>query len=498
MKIERLSGWLKRFLPVVVSLLLFEPVQGSHTVVDERAAAFQSAKPVWPEGREKERNLMVGFRAKFTTPAGERVVLRAAGASLYRIFLNGKFLGHGPARGPHGYYRLDEIDLTDRLKAGMNEVAFEVAGYNINSFYLLDQPSFLEAEVMAGDKVLAATASEANPFEACILRERVQKVQRYSFQRTFSEVYRLIPGGELKTGIHPPKVWKDRSLTAIGPKLGGFPEKELETIPSLELQTVANATSTPLNQPWVATTTLSLIANQYRIVDFGADLSGFIGARIHCKSKARVFFAFDEILSNGDVDFKRLSCVNLIGYELAPGLHEVESFEPYTMKYLKIIVLEGECEVSGLYLREYTTPIPAAATFSSGDERLNKIYAAGRESCRQNVVDVFMDCPSRERAGWLCDSYFTSRVIADLQGNTKVEKSLFEAFLLPEKFANLPEGMLPMCYPAEALQKQFIPNWAMFFIVQLDEAARLRHLPKARQPLVKRSVRGLLPSSSGW
>jgi hypothetical protein len=46
------------------------------------------------------------------------------------------------------------------------------------------------------------------------------------------------------------KPWKDRSLTGIGPKLGGYVEKDLETIPSLELQTIANATNQPVNQPW--------------------------------------------------------------------------------------------------------------------------------------------------------------------------------------------------------------------------------------------------------
>ena len=282
------------------------------------------------------------------------------------------------------------------------------------------------------------------------------------------EPAQLVSRGDLKTGLKLDKPWKDRSLTSIGPKLGGFPENELETIPSLEIQSIANASSSPLHQPWAAST-LTLKASQYQIVDFGVDLTGFIGARIQCKSKARVFFAFDEILSGGDVDFKRLGCVNLIGYELAPGLHEVESFEPYTLKYLKLIVLEGEVAFSGLSLREYATPLPAAATFSAGDERLNKIYAAGRESCRQNAVDVFMDCPSRERAGWLCDSFFTSRSVVDLQGNTLIEKNLFEAYLLPGKFAHLPEGMLPMCYPADHNNGQFIPNWSLWFVVQLEE-----------------------------
>ena len=64
----------------------------------------------------------------------------------------------------------------------------------------------------------------------------------------------IVAQGEIKTGLKVPKPWKDRSLTAIGPKLGGYPEKDLETIPSLELQTIANATpqatqSTLLRRP---------------------------------------------------------------------------------------------------------------------------------------------------------------------------------------------------------------------------------------------------------
>ncbi|MCX6916535.1 MAG: hypothetical protein NT167_26405, partial [Verrucomicrobia bacterium] len=133
---------------------------------------FVSGKPIWPKGRETEKNLLVGFHASFKAPAQEKVLLRATGATIYRVFLNGHFLGHGPARGPHGFYRVDEWDLTSKLQPGVNVVAFEVAGYNANSYALLDQPSFLQAEVIAGGKVLASTEGSGTPFDATILKER--------------------------------------------------------------------------------------------------------------------------------------------------------------------------------------------------------------------------------------------------------------------------------------------------------------------------------------
>ena len=478
-------------------------------------ASFVAAKPIWPKGRETEKNLFVGFHASFKAPAQGRVLLRATGATLYRVCLNGHFLGHGPARGPHGYFRMDEWDLTDKLQPGVNVVAFEVAGYNVNSYYLLDQPSFLQAEVVADGKVLASTDGPGAPFIATVLKERGQKVQRYSFQRPFSEVYHLAPGfdrwrvdaattpgeakvsvqpakpllprrvdypdyvvrqpswlvsqGQVKTGLKVDHPWKDRSLTAIGPKLGGYPEKELETIPSLELQTIANATNHPVNQPWTPGDSLILQSNDWQIVDFGCNLTGFIGAKLSCRNRTRLFLTFDEILSDGDVDFKRLGCVNIVAYELQPGGYELESFEPYTLRYLKLIVLEGDCQVQNLYLREYAGAGVWQAQFAASDERLNRLFAAGRETFRQNALDIFMDCPSRERAGWLCDSFFTSRVAKDLGGDTRIEKNFFENYLLPAKFAYLPDGMLPMCYPADHNDGVFIPNWALWFVVELEE-----------------------------
>lgn len=479
--------------------------------------AFQSAKPVWPEGREKEKNLFVAFRAEIVPPEAGPVVLRATGSTLYRVRVNGAFAGHGPARAGHGFYRVDELDLRPHLKAGKNEVVVEVAGYNASSYYLLDQPSFLQAEIVAGGRVLAATGAEG--FAASIRRDRVQKVQRYSFQRPFAEIWRL-PGppaeaakcatfpavplvprrvpvpaygivrplahpfeGTVAVGEMPKKPWKDRSLTDVGPDLGGFPEAELETIPTLELQTVKNASS----RPATAAETFKLGKNAYRTVDFGTNLSGFLGARITARAKTRLYFTFDEILSGDDVNFRRLGCANAVLYEVEPGTYEVESFEPYTLRYLKLIVLEGDCDVAGVYLRELVNPHASRATFTASDARYNRIFEAARQTFQQNATDIFMDCPSRERAGWLGDSFFTARVALDLCGNTAVEKAFLENYQRASSFGPLPDGMLPMCYPADHMNGNFIPNWAMWFVVQLEEyAARSgdRELVEALRPRV--------------
>jgi alpha-L-rhamnosidase len=80
-----------------------------------------------------------------------------------------------------------------------------------------------------------------------------------------------------------------------------------------------------------------------------------------------------------------------------------------------------------------------------------------------------MDCPGRERAGWLCDSFFTGRAEALLCGGSKVEHNFLENFLLPESYGNVAQGMFPMCYPSEHSDGRHIPQWAMWLVLELEE-----------------------------
>jgi len=521
------------------------------------ASVFISAKPIWPTGQEREMNLFVGFRAVFSAPSDARPVLRVTASTVYRAFLNGEFIGYGPARGPHGWFRMDEWDLTPRLRRGRNLLAIEVAGYNVNSYYLLDQPSFLQAEVLAGEKVLASTGGQGATLVAIMLPHRLRKVSRYSFQRPFSECYQLAPDaeawrsnfraslpvvpssvqpakrvlprgvpypyfhcrqpvihlawGKIRRGITPAKL---RTIPLYAPlgsrKLRGFTEEQFEARPLVELQHIEAMPPAIKPQPYSPSEALSLTTNSYHLLDFGTNLTGFIGAKVTCRRPTQLFLVFDEILTDGEVDFLRLGCVNVVRYELAPGKYDLESFEPYTLRYLKIITLDGTCTVSDIRLREYTCPDVWRAYFAASDERLNRIFAAARETFRQNALDVFMDCPARERAGWLCDSFFTARAAFDLCGNTAIERNFFENFLLPQRFRYLPPGMLPMCYPADHNNGSFIPNWALWFVVQLEEyLARSgdRAMVEALAPKVEklfqyfrrfRNADGLLERLKGW
>ena len=470
--------------------------------------------PVWLAGRTREMNVLAGFRAVFALAEGQRAVVRLAASTLYRLHVNGAFAGYGPARCGHGVYRVDTWDVTEFCRVeDRNVLAIEVAGYNVDSFATLDQPSFLQAELAVDGQVVAATG--ASGFEATALPERLQRVNRYSYQRAFAEAWRLEPDGRAwMADAHTPlpcpapvETLEPRSLVPRGIAYPAFdvvpaarriargeadaldapaapcaerwlanvgPGKSSKgyALDELELNVVdafrrhPTRTIAPERSP--AAERLPLGEHQFATFDMGRNLTGFVGLRVDCAERTRLLVCFAKTETEGDVLFSPERC-DAVHWELAPGEYVLESMEPYVAQFIKVLVLAGACEIAQPFIREYTEPVSDGARFECSDAELASIFEAGRQTFRQNAVDVFMDCPSRERAGWLCDSFFTARVAHDLCGNTSLEKLFLENFVLATHFPDIADGMWPMCYPSDHLNGQFIPQWAMWGVAQLGE-----------------------------
>ena len=478
---------------------------------------FVKGKPVWGEGLEAEINLTLGFYKKITAKEGN-AVLKVATAGFYKLYLNGEFLYFGPARCAHGHYRYDEIPIM--LQDGENHVALQVVNYYINSFYLPAQKGFIQAEIELNGEILAATGDSEDGFDSFLLNERVRKVQKYSYQRHFVEVYRLTQGfcdwrigkscgdakriktvsteakkllprgiplnkftevlpeysvckGRAKSGQKVENYLKDRSLTDVnhpvkgGNYLQGFNENELELILSNEVQEFKTLESASETIPYQGA---SLLSNgEFEILSFPCEKTGFITADIECDSEAEVYITFDEILTCGDVDPLRMECCNAIKLYLQRGSYRFMSCEPMGFKFLKLLCVHGEVKFENVRIVETVWPTLLVNKSVGRDEAANKILEAARETYIQNSFDNFMDCPTRERAGWLCDSFFLGRAEYEFTGKNIIERNFLENYLLADNCKNIPEGMVPMCYPSDHGNVGIIPNWAMWLVLEVAE-----------------------------
>ena len=418
--------------------------QSNHTDID----SFVKAKPVWAEGRETEKNMILSFREVVKAGLNKESYIRIAASTDYRLMVNGEFVAHGPCVAAHDFYRIDCYNLKPYLKWGDNLIALEVAGYNEPSYYLLDQPSFLQAEVEIAGEVVAATGSDFTAYE---LNHRKKDVPRLSFQRPFIEHYIISEG------------YDNWSLD-----IDWQPTEECQPVKLAE-QEAKELIARRVPYPDYSLHEATQLPDNKFTYKFKCNSTGFLGMEITVKEPTVMKLHFDELLDEkGRVRFNS-QFEGRMFYELQPGKYTVESFEPYTMQYMEVLIESGDCTIDRVYMRDYCNSDVSRGQFTSDNADLNRLFEAARETYRQNALDIFMDCPSRERAGWLCDSYFTSRVAFDLSGHTRLEHNFIENFLLPERFKDIDEGMLPMCYPSDHWNHNYIPNWAMWFVLELEE-----------------------------
>ena len=455
---------------------------------------FRAATPVWEVGTAYTQNRTVCFTAD--VPASEEPVILAAAASCaFVLMVNGVYVAHGPARCAHGHFRVDEYDLSGYLTKAVNRVAIRVASYNRYSYSYLNQPGFLCAEITRGGELLAATGGEG--FTAYHVAERLSKVPTYSFQRTFVEVYRLGEGAfdyevnpnttATPVAVEPAKAGRfiDRQIpygddeddypvsvihrgSLTYDRHGDNPDSDLDFDSNFAVRCwdFSNRRDTE-ESPAV----IDLPKNSFADVAFDRNTTGIFEFELECAEAGELYILFAEVLRDGDVYLGSLpSACNVLSVVAAAGKHHVRCAMPHTMKFARILAGGSAMTVRDLRLHHVAYPMSAIKTrFAGEDEDVKRIYDAAIETFRANAVDIYMDCPSRERAGWLCDSFCTSRVERVLTGDSLLERAFLQNFLLPDHFECLPKGMLPMCYPSDHPNGNFIPNWAMFYGAELYE-----------------------------
>ncbi len=476
--------------------------------------SFNSARPIFPRGRCEEQNLTVMFRTELE--ADRDTVMKMTGNCSYRVFINGKFVIYGPARAGRDHFRVDELEIGKYLTDQKNDICVLLSSYNCYSFHHMKGAGFFICEFICNDSILAPTGSDA--WKAYIYDERYIKTVRQSFQREFSEAYDMTAhiGGELSVlgrqevecEILPDKIYIKRELSlpefpreelvrfvesgnvtreslpqdkyfkgniytkSGSPGYDGYPFSEFEIIPLYIAQelTLDPCGAVPDTFPF------TLGVDRYLMGGLRQELTGFITLEVECKEDCELILTYDELLSDGKVNFMRMGCCNVLYFKLKGNeSYKLMTAEPYSLQYLNIIALGGEVTIKGCGILNCgfnKSEINKKLNPTAADGEIERIFNAAVETFCQNTFDIYMDCPSRERAGWLCDSFFTSRVEKLLTGKSTVEKCFLANFMMDKEPQFLPKGMLPMCYPSDHSGGNFIPNWAMWYVIELEEYLR--------------------------
>ena len=473
-------------------------------------------KAVWANNLQESKNTTLAFSLDFDGEKGFEMDLAAA--SLYRVYLDGRFIAFGPQRAAKGYARNFHFSLRGK------RLVIEVENIYVETFWVIKQAPFFACEITTDD----GKKYSAEDFECRLLTDRIQKVQRYSYQRGFAETYKMkadrrnlyvgkvydapiletekvslpklldsyvdaakymlnTPKKEIEQGYvrvdEDLPVWRDRAHYLVGKALEGFKIEEWEDCLTDEAS------------KFVYQQTSENVKYAYRTVDFSRAITGFFELKVKTEKPATVYVIYDELLwhesGKGEtyISFERNATSNVYKCQFEQaGQYHVTTFEPYTCRYACIVYDEGtDVELS---IRDYENPNADRLQFRCADKRLEKIVEAARATLAQNAADLLTDCPSRERAGWLSDAWFSSVAECLFTGGNQAEKAFLDNYAKSHK-DGLPEGMVAMCYPSDFLEGTYIPNWSLWYIMEIIKYAKVY----GRDAIVeesKESVYGIL------
>lgn len=446
---------------------------------------------VWAEGQKNQMNRAFAFVLDLGKKQMGEICLSAA--SCYKVIADGKLMGFGPNRTAHGYARVAVYPFNAQY------ITVEVQSHFVPNFCWVKREPFFACVL----KTESGKEYFAEDFNCFALSDRVQKVRRYSFQRGFCETYinekdrtalyfckpqnafprvktekaelphllpsetlnpalseifaeKVIDSGYCKT-LPEIAVYVDRTETLIGTVLEGFKRGEWQDFSTDEISRITYLSGAKSGD------------YAYETLDFSRIVTGIVEVEIIAGNAGEVFFAFDEILS--DEKLKTIKpfrgdTANVFKWTVKKaGVYNLSAFEPYAFRYANVITSAGV--KANVKVRAYENPEAGKMLFECDDKKIEQIMEAARHTFAHNAVDLLTDCPSRERAGWLSDSFFSSVAERVFTGDNKVERAFLQNYILADKSGH-PKGMIPRCYPADYYEEDgFIPNWSLWYILEI-------------------------------
>lgn len=438
---------------------------------------------VWAGKREEQYSRRI-FKLSLNKECQKLVI---CAVDFYRVYLNGEFNCFGPERTGEGYSRKREISVV-----GVKEIEIEVAGYNHLCYACDKQLPFFGVEVYDDKGLVYGTLD----FKCYLRTDRLTDVTRFSGQRTGIEYFDLTCVKDIPLEVY--SVEEPIILDGVG-DTAGYEKVEFSLISQGEFNGFSEISPAfcelnPMNLAsekgfLVERDFLNKVKFGYKEINYSLEneRTGFIKFDIKANEQVEIFAVMEEYLIDGKWHFRRSGCNEIVIIKAPKGESQVQTFEPYAFKHLKIIY-KGEVEITPTLIT-YENDL-ADFIWVDGENDIAKIYRAGQNTFKQNAVDLFTDCPGRERAGWLCDSYFTAKAEQAFMGNNLMERAFLENIIL-SKTPEIDSRMLPKSFPSENRQDQYIPNWAMWFVIELKDYYN-RTGDRSLVELAKDRVYGLL------
>lgn len=402
------------------------------------------------------QNVHTLFRREFDIP-GPRIRqarLYITADDCYKLYINGEFIGLGPApAGPFDYF-YNAWDVTASLRPGKNCIG-------VHAFYQgMHSLTFCSADNLAGLLVQLELAEQEGaggrgsdedagragrqrgdekepdvrgpshqtlgpfpssfPFLVSDETWRCLKIDAYpsrhviGYQTAFSEDIdlRKLPVGWTEPG-YDDAAWQR-------PLSGDIPD----------IYTLSPQRTPPVEVYHRPPQRVVRKGPGHYFIDFGTELSGETAFRVSGKAGHEVEVRHgEELLEPETVRYDmRCNCLYQEFCTLSGSRDELLTFFDYkAFRYAEVLNWPEELSPDRVWAHERHYPFPEdAAEFSSSDPLLDDIWRLCRNGARVGTIDTYLDCPTREKGGFMGDGFVTGISHLVLTGDARIMRKFLK------------------------------------------------------------------------
>ncbi len=421
-------------------------------------------------------------------PVSARVLLY--GESTYNAWLNGQFVGRGPAfHHPHRPM-LDEFPVQERLNVGRNVLAVLIhwPGHSTNNHVPADSPGMVAQLLVryeGGDEQVFGVddqwkASDRAGWRHDAPRRNWALPSIEHFVQADSAGAGEGPGNWTSVSFDdsgwPAAEVLTPATTAPHPhwRISPLPRLEyVQRVPSLlsvygitqkpePISAAAGARSIGaelMAAKWTdpspirlephdvagAFTIMGLAHDQGAVIcqDMGREMTGQVIFECHAASPGIIDVGWSECLTDGRPDLVRKGVSYCDRVEAAGGSLRWQPMHYNAMRYVVLVLrgFEGPVTFAKVRLRESAMALDWRAGPTFSDPNAQAIAKLCVETIRCAAQEGLMDCASREQSVYLADSHLTARWLAQWTGDTRHWR-----YVVVEQFQRqAPNGLVPSC-----------------------------------------------------
>ena len=375
-----------------------------------------SADPM-PEHLEALKNCHMFVRKVIQVPDTiEQARIAISADDYYKLYINGAFVGQGPAPGYHSHYFYNTYDVTDSLKPGENCIAVHV-------YY---------------QGLVNRVWNSGDYRQGTIAELWLDRTLACSTDRSWKYV---LPTGYRNGGIvgYDTQYLENIDMAAIpqGWKSPGFDDRNWKSAVehTRDDHCLVEQPTLPVSVYEQQPQSIQEITRGHFLVDFGQEITGQFTLRATGSPGQVVEIRLGEELRSDEEHSVRyeMRC-NCTYQEFWTLSGEEDRFEPFDYKafrYAEILAPEGILEASSFLaiVRHYPMD-DGACTLHTTNDSLNQIWSICKNGVRFGTQEIYTDCPSREKGQYLGDFTISGLSHLYLTGDLQMYKKALTDFAL--------------------------------------------------------------------